>query len=112
MEKMHTWFRRGRVIAVADGVGGWRDLGVDAGEFSRELMKHAEEYVNETGIPVPKFVLQSAYNNIEAVGTSTICVVGINRGRLEACNLETWFLHFPSWWKRKSRLFTRVRDGL
>ena len=86
-EDAHMVSACGRVIAVADGVGGWRDLGVDAGEFSRELMKHAEEYVNETGIPVPKFVLQSAYNNIEAVGTSTICVVGINRGRLEACNL-------------------------
>lgn len=86
-EDAHMVSSCGRVIAVADGVGGWRDLGVDAGEFSRELMKHAEEYVNETGIPAPKFVLQSAYSNIEAVGTSTVCVVSINRGNLEACNL-------------------------
>ena len=27
----------GRVVGVADGVGGWTDMGVDAGEYSREV---------------------------------------------------------------------------
>ena len=76
-----------RVLGVADGVGGWRDLGVDAGEFSRELMKHAENYVNDTGIPEPRFILQTAYDNVESIGTSTICIVSILKGKLQSCNL-------------------------
>mmetsp|Transcript_48048 Transcript_48048/g.75027 ORF Transcript_48048/g.75027 Transcript_48048/m.75027 type:complete len:217 (-) Transcript_48048:685-1335(-) len=30
-----------QAAGVADGVGGWSDIGVDAGEYSRALMKHA-----------------------------------------------------------------------
>jgi protein phosphatase PTC7 len=31
------------MIAVADGVGGWNDYGVDPGIFSRELCGHVKE---------------------------------------------------------------------
>lgn len=32
---------------VADGVGGWRDYGVDPSQFSRTLMKTCERLVKE-----------------------------------------------------------------
>ncbi|KAH0450404.1 hypothetical protein IEQ34_021096 [Dendrobium chrysotoxum] len=37
-EKMHISYQ---VIGVADGVGGWADLGVDAGQYAKELMSNA-----------------------------------------------------------------------
>ena len=33
------------VIGVADGVGGWRQYGVDPGQFSTHLMKTCERLV-------------------------------------------------------------------
>ncbi|KDD72193.1 hypothetical protein H632_c3719p0, partial [Helicosporidium sp. ATCC 50920] len=33
----------GRCVGVADGVGGWAEVGVDPGLYSRELMRHAQE---------------------------------------------------------------------
>lgn len=33
------------VSGVADGVGGWRDYGIDPGEFSNFLMKTCERFV-------------------------------------------------------------------
>lgn len=29
-----------QAIGVADGVGGWADLGIDAGQYARELMSN------------------------------------------------------------------------
>ena len=34
------------VVGVADGVGGWRQYGVDPGQFSTHLMKNCERLVN------------------------------------------------------------------
>lgn len=36
-----AWFVRGDTVGVADGVGGWARKGVDAGEYSRSLMRAA-----------------------------------------------------------------------
>lgn len=33
------------VIGVADGVGGWRQYGVDPGQFSSDLMRNCERLV-------------------------------------------------------------------
>lgn len=33
----------GMAVGVADGVGGWAEVGVDPGLYSRELMEHANE---------------------------------------------------------------------
>ncbi len=42
------------VLAVADGVGGWGDFGVDAGLFSRALVGGAEHRLREMfGLPLP-----------------------------------------------------------
>ncbi|KAL0343318.1 UNVERIFIED_CONTAM: putative protein phosphatase 2C 80 [Sesamum angustifolium] len=36
-----------QVIGVADGVGGWADVGVNAGEYARELMSNSVKAINE-----------------------------------------------------------------
>lgn len=35
-------------LGVADGVGGWRNYGIDAGEFSNFLMRTCERLVQST----------------------------------------------------------------
>lgn len=49
-EDSYFCFSKGRKnlsIGVADGVHQWREKGIDAGEYSRELMKFAEDYIIE-----------------------------------------------------------------
>lgn len=29
-----------KIVGMADGVGGWADVGVEAGKYARELMSH------------------------------------------------------------------------
>jgi protein phosphatase PTC7 len=29
-----------KIVGMADGVGGWADVGVDTGKYARELMSH------------------------------------------------------------------------
>ena len=36
-----------QAIGVADGVGGWADLGVDAGQYARELMSNSANAIRE-----------------------------------------------------------------
>lgn len=76
-----------RLVAVADGVGGWKDMGVDSGLFSRELMELVGNYVSETSDVDPYAVMEHAYKNVEAIGTSTICVLSVQKGKLTGCNL-------------------------
>lgn len=53
-----------QAIGVADGVRGWADLGVDAGQYSRELMSHSVNAVKEEpkGSIDPARVLEKAHS--------------------------------------------------
>ncbi|KAJ0040908.1 hypothetical protein Pint_28242 [Pistacia integerrima] len=59
-----------QAIGVADGVGGWADVGVDSGEFARELMSHSVTAVQDE----PKCeidaarVLEKAHSRTKAKG--------------------------------------------
>ncbi|KAL0432435.1 UNVERIFIED_CONTAM: putative protein phosphatase 2C 55 [Sesamum latifolium] len=53
-----------QAIGVADGVGGWADLGVDAGQ-----------------------VLEKAYTSTKAKGSSTACIIALTDQGLHAINL-------------------------
>jgi protein phosphatase PTC7 len=86
-EDAHFMSACARVVAVADGVGGWRDMGIDSGLFSRELVRLAQSYVADSGNTEPYPALVYAFEHVEALGTSTICIVSLINGRLEACNL-------------------------
>lgn len=68
-----------QAIGVADGVGGWADLGVDAGQYSRELMSHSVNAVKEEpkGSIDPARVLEKAHSITKAKGSSTACIIAL-----------------------------------
>eukprot|EP00004_Rigifila_ramosa_P002041 TRINITY_DN12078_c0_g1_i2.p1 TRINITY_DN12078_c0_g1~~TRINITY_DN12078_c0_g1_i2.p1 ORF type:complete len:414 (-),score=81.80 TRINITY_DN12078_c0_g1_i2:20-1201(-) len=88
------------VVGVADGVGEWASKGVDAAEFSKTLMKHAQQAFeaspSRAASEGPRAVLQQAWDavaprvsNGSLVGSSTACLVTVQGkdGLLQAVNL-------------------------
>lgn len=76
-------------IGVADGVGGWADLGVDAGLYARELMSHSLTAIQDEpkgSIDLIR-VLEKAYLRTKAKGSCTACIVALTDGGLYAVNL-------------------------
>lgn len=85
-----AWFaakwKSADVLGVADGVGGWKDYGIDPGEFSKFLMKTCERFVttgkfNEKD---PCRLLAASYyeifeNKQQILGSSTACILILNR---------------------------------
>lgn len=74
------------VIAVADGVGGWRNYGIDPGEFSSFLMRTCERLVTTGKFKLndPADLLARSYSELlqskkPILGSSTACVVIFNR---------------------------------
>lgn len=52
---------------VADGVGGWRDYGIDASKFSTTLMRKCERFVVDGGLtqaPTAAQVIGEAYEEL------------------------------------------------
>ncbi|XP_021888896.1 probable protein phosphatase 2C 80 isoform X1 [Carica papaya] len=78
-----------QAIGVADGVGGWADVGVDAGEFSRELMSNSLLALEEEtkGSINPYRVLEKAHAKTKAKGSSTACIIALTDEGLHAINL-------------------------
>ncbi|GMP86598.1 hypothetical protein CsSME_00039318 [Camellia sinensis var. sinensis] len=76
-----------QTIGVADGVGGWARKGVDPGEYARELIANSVmatlDQPNGTVVD-PKEVLNHAFLNTEARGSSTACILTLsgNGGKL------------------------------
>ena len=69
------------VIGVADGVGGWRQYGIDPGQFSLQLMQSCERLVN-SGYFVsdqPARLLAQGFSEMQqckkpVIGSSTACL--------------------------------------
>ncbi|XP_055834613.1 probable protein phosphatase 2C 55 isoform X1 [Solanum dulcamara] len=78
-----------QAIGIADGVGGWADVGVDAGEYSRELMSNSVMAIREEpkGSVDPARVLEKAYTRTRAKGSSTACIIALTDQGLHAINL-------------------------
>ncbi|KAJ0818695.1 putative protein-serine/threonine phosphatase [Helianthus annuus] len=78
-----------QAIGVADGVGGWADLGIDAGKYARELMSNSVSAVQDEpkGSVDPARVLEKAYTNTKAKGSSTACIIALTNQGLNAINL-------------------------
>uniref|UniRef100_A0A7M4F4F8 Protein phosphatase n=1 Tax=Crocodylus porosus TaxID=8502 RepID=A0A7M4F4F8_CROPO len=83
-------------VGVADGVGGWRDYGVDPSQFSGTLMRTCERLVKEGRfVPSnPVGILTTSYcellqNKVPLLGSSTACIVVLDRTshRLHTANL-------------------------
>lgn len=86
-----------RVIAVADGVGGWNDVGVDPGQYSKALMEGVKLYCAYNIDPEPeKFsqiydpmtIMDAGYKFAsKIVGSSTCCVCVLDGLKLRVANL-------------------------
>ncbi|XP_036317917.1 protein phosphatase PTC7 homolog [Rhagoletis pomonella] len=85
-----SWFKTSTtnadVLGVADGVGGWRNYGIDPGEFSSFLMKTCERLVHCVNFNPQRPVNLLAYSYCELLeqkkpilGSSTACVLVLNR---------------------------------
>ncbi|PPD95073.1 hypothetical protein GOBAR_DD07913 [Gossypium barbadense] len=74
-----------QAVGVADGVGGWADLGVDAGLYSRELMSNSVSAIREEpkGSIDPARVLEKAHSSTKAKGSSTACIIALTDQRPE-----------------------------
>ena len=68
-----------QAIGVADGVGGWADVGVNAGLFAQELISNLVRAIQKE--PKGSFnltrVLREAHANTKVKGSSTACIVAL-----------------------------------
>ena len=71
------------VIGVADGVGGWRQYGVDPGQFSTHLMRNCERLVNAGYFSPtqPAKLLAQSFREMQ-VGSVSDAQVGLSRDRI------------------------------
>lgn len=78
-----------QAIGVADGVGGWAEMGVNAGMYARELMAHSVAAIQEEprgSIDLSR-VLEKAYVSTKSKGSSTACMLALSDQGLHAVNL-------------------------
>ncbi|KAI8872877.1 hypothetical protein GQ42DRAFT_104226, partial [Ramicandelaber brevisporus] len=75
------------LLAVADGVGGWRDQGIDPSLFPYRLLEHAVGIASNTGAEgiahTPKDLLTEAFTRMKfdedrAIGSSTATIVSLD----------------------------------
>ncbi|MCO5567460.1 hypothetical protein L7F22_021151 [Adiantum nelumboides] len=78
-----------QMFGVADGVGGWAELGVDSGEYARRLMIESLIAAREepTGSVDAARVLKKAYSKTTCQGSSTACILALSGYGLQAVNL-------------------------
>lgn len=76
----------GLSLGVADGVGGWGELGIDAGAYARELMAHCAEEAakgaaaggDEAGAGLdPAAILTAGHARTRAQGSATACILAL-----------------------------------
>ena len=78
------------VIGVADGVGGWRQYGVDPGQFSSQLMRNCERLVKAGYVVAnqPQKLLAQGFREMkeakkQVIGSSTACVMMLSHADLK-----------------------------
>eukprot|EP00250_Pteridium_aquilinum_P024139 c2848_g1_i1 orf=363-1949(-) len=78
-----------QVIGVADGVGGWADMGVDAGEYARQLMNESLLAAQQepAGCIDTARVMEIAHSKTTCRGSSTACILALSNYGLQAANL-------------------------
>jgi len=77
-----AWFITNSVTSafgVADGVGSWRDKGINAGECSRQIMRLSRDYFVEGGT-VPITALENAEELSNKAGSTTALVAYYDMG--------------------------------
>lgn len=76
----HFLCTKEQAIGIADGVSYWAKHGIDAGQYARELMDHAETVVQEKkrAFIKPATVMKKAYSRTSALGSSTATIIALN----------------------------------
>jgi len=93
-----AYFTTPSAMGVADGVGGWGLIGIDAGLYSRQLMEFARECVTTATTSSssssvralgPNDIMQQAYNAMPKtiIGTTTATICTLEKGALRVSNL-------------------------
>ncbi|KAL3857154.1 hypothetical protein ACJMK2_011849 [Sinanodonta woodiana] len=74
------------VIGVADGVGGWRNYGIDPSAFPRSLMELCQRLVveNQFKPQTPASIIEDGYCELlqqktPLIGSSTACIVALHK---------------------------------
>ncbi|GAV88778.1 SpoIIE domain-containing protein [Cephalotus follicularis] len=78
-----------QTIGVADGVGGWHEKGIDAGEFARNLMTNTVKALEKQpkGHIALKKVLNEAFIATNDQGSSTACILTLQDDSARAINV-------------------------
>lgn len=79
-------------LSVADGVGGWRNRGIDPSEFSNQLCSNIKSLATKNPgdyLLFPKDLLRDAVSTTTKLGTSTclIAVLDLEKPVLRTVNL-------------------------
>jgi len=67
----------GRAIGVADGVGGWGEIGVDPGLYSKQFMSGSAHAVNNLNMTDPVDILTYGYESASHLQGSTTALIMI-----------------------------------
>ena|SRR3990167_1043436 len=73
-------FVSGNILAVADGVGGWNEYGVDPAIYSRQLCKNIQVLAISkvmSFLKNPKSIIKKAWEDNKHDGSSTLVVVSL-----------------------------------
>ncbi|CAA2953605.1 probable phosphatase 2C 26 isoform X1 [Olea europaea subsp. europaea] len=86
---------KGGVIAVADGVSGWAERDVNPALFSRELMAHASNLVEDEEVQYdPRTLIKKAHAATSSTGSATAIVAMLERnGTMKIANVGDCGLH-------------------
>lgn len=70
-------------MAVADGVGGWAESGIDPAIFSKQLCKNIDQLITKGDhyIENPKRLLIDAVSNNREVGSSTCVIACLDKAK-------------------------------
>ena len=80
------------MICVADGVGGWNDVGVDPSKYSKELckniksvyLKNANKYFSQ---PIKMFIEAAELTRATGSATFCMCVLDLEKNYMHTVNL-------------------------
>lgn len=83
------------VMAVADGVGGWVEQGIEPAKYANALLYYLTRGINSAAnVPSPRELLDYAFDHTQAdagveAGSSTACIVRLDaaKGALASANL-------------------------
>ncbi|KAH8554804.1 phosphatase 2C-like domain-containing protein, partial [Umbelopsis sp. PMI_123] len=90
----HTSTRKGLALGVADGVGGWAEVGVDPALFSWTLMNNCASIAKDLESVNAHDILDNAFTQLVdrrmvQAGSSTACILEMCKktGYMTSCNL-------------------------